>query len=490
MIPKSPEAQPAAIVIFGASGDLARRKLVPALLSLSFDGLLSPATRIIGVARTPLSDEDFRARLYEGVTEYARLKPGVCELWPRFAQRLSYLSGEYDDPQTFHRLSERLAQFDAEMGTQGNRLFHVATPPTLYPPIVEQLGQAGLNRSKSGWTRLIIEKPFGHDLQSALDLNQALHDVFDESQIFRIDHYLGKETVQNILTFRFANSIFEPLWNRNYVDHVQITMTEDIGVGHRAGYYDQAGVLRDMFQSHLLQLLTLTAMEPPAVFNARTLRDEKTQVLMAVHPVGPDDRVLGQYDDYRHEDGVTQDSQTPTYAVLRFYVDNWRWQGVPFYLRSGKKMARKATEILLQFKRVPHLLFPENVNPPPNHISLCIQPDEAIHLHFATKVPGAGMRVSPVNMEFRYDGELGGSGLPDAYERLLLDALSGDASLFARSDEIELAWKLIDPLTTAQTPILYESGGWGPAEADAFLARDGRAWIQGCGGHDKESTAE
>jgi glucose-6-phosphate 1-dehydrogenase len=472
--------EPATIVIFGASGDLTRRKLIPALHSLGCEGLLPRTIRVLGVARSPLTDETFRDLLYEGVTEYARLTPGVCELWPSFAGRHSYLAGGYDDPETYRRLAERLAQLDAEAGTAGNRLFYLSTPPVLYPVIVEQLGRAGLNRSGPGWTRIIIEKPFGHDLESARQLNDQIHAVFDEEQVYRIDHYLGKETVQNMMTFRFANAIFEPLWNRNYIESVQITMAESIGVGHRAGYYDQAGVLRDMLQNHLLQLLTLIAMEPPSAFNARALRDEKVKVLQAVRPVDPEDYVLGQYEGYRDEEGVAPNSTTPTYVALKMYVDNWRWQGVPFYLRSGKHLPRKTTEVTLQYKPVPHLLFPENVDLATNSLSLCVQPDEGMHLIFQTKVPGSGMRVAPVDMEFHYGTRFGEHMLPEAYERLLLDALQGDASLFARSDEIELAWTFVDPMTVGREPEPYRPGSDGPPLADMLLASEGHRWLMGC----------
>jgi glucose-6-phosphate 1-dehydrogenase len=474
------KANPATIVIFGASGDLTQRKLVPALHSLACEGLLPEGIRILGTARTEFSEESFREHLYSGIEDYARHKPKVCQLWGDWSEQYSYLQGEYDDPETYRHLAHHLEEIDRADGTQGNRLFYLAVPPMLYARIVEGLGQVGLNQNGDGWVRIVVEKPFGHDLASAHDLNERIHAVFEEDQVLRIDHYLGKETVQNILTLRFANAIFEPLWNRRYVSHVQISVAESVEVGQRAGYYDDAGVLRDMFQNHLLQLLTLTAMEPPVALNEHALRDEKVKVLHAVRPPEWEDLVLGQYRGYQEYEKVDASSTTPTFAALRLFIDNWRWQGVPFYLRSGKNLQEKMTEIALQFRPVPHLLFPESASLAPNRLAICIQPDEGIHLSFEAKEPGAGMRPTPANLEFSYAENFGEGVLPEAYERLLLDALQGDASLFTRGDEIELAWKLLDPLLDRGEPFIYEPGSWGPEEAEGLIRGEGCSWHLGC----------
>jgi glucose-6-phosphate 1-dehydrogenase len=475
------QVQPCTVIVFGASGDLTQRKLVPALHSLDCAGLLPDGLCILGVARTELSDDEFCDRLRDGVRQFGRLDP---EVWEPFAARLVYMPGRYDDPQTYRRLKEHLGESSA---AHANRLFYLAVPPEVYPIIIRQIGEAGLDHSEGGWTRIVIEKPFGHDLESARHLNEKIHASFREDQVYRIDHYLGKETVQNILAFRFANFIFQEIWGRNFVDHVQITAVEQVGVEHRGGYYDQAGVVRDMLQSHLLQLVSLTAMEPPTTFSDRALRNEKVKVLEAVQPLSLKDGVLGQYRGYRQEPAIAPDSRTPTFAALKLYVNNWRWQGVPFYLRTGKSLARKTTEIVLQFKQVPHRIFAgQGEGLSANRLSLCIQPDEGMHLRFELKVPGLGMKTAPVDMDFHYAEPFGDKALPDAYERLLLDALQGDASLFARNDEIERAWELVTPLLEqwegAESPplALYDSESWGPDEAEELIRKDGRAWLSNC----------
>jgi glucose-6-phosphate 1-dehydrogenase len=475
-----------AIVIFGASGDLTSRKIVPALHSLRSAGLLSNSVQVIGVARSELPEAAFREKLSKGIAEYSRLQSETKKEWPASAEDLVYIAGEYDDPETYHRVAEELSKSNKDSGPM-NRLFYLATPAEVFQHVIKHLGESGLNDSVKGWRRIIVEKPFGRDRKSARRLNEQLHEVFEEDQIYRIDHYLGKETVQNIIAIRFANAIFEPLWNRNYVDHMQITMAEDIGIENRAGYYEQTGVVRDMVQNHLFQLLTLAAMEPPNAFNAQSLRDEKVKVLDAVSRPSTHDVVWGQYDGYRREKGVAKESRTPTFVALKLYVDNWRWRGVPFYLRTGKTLARKATEISLKFKSVPLRLFPEDKDVSPNRISLCIQPDEGIHMRFETMVPGMGSRTAPADMIFHYN-RFGNNVIPDAYERLLLDAMNGDPSLFVRGDFEDRAWELLDPLLDVSehpsdhTRILhaYEPGSWGPHAADLLMTRDGRAWQLSC----------
>ncbi len=480
---------PATLVIFGASGDLTRRKLVPALASLHSKGQLPEDLHILGVARSDMDDAQFRAVLEPFLGGDGMTKP-TPQQWADLAPRIHYLHGDVTSQEDLAAVEAKLEEIEAGAPV-GHRLYYLSLAPFLYRPVITGLGQAGMAGDEGGWRRLVVEKPFGTDLESARELNDIAHSVFREDQVFRIDHYLGKETVQNLLVFRFANAIFEPLWNRNYIDHVQITVSESLRIDERGDYYDQTGVLRDMFQNHLLQLLTLVAMEPPHSFEAEALRNEKVKVLSAIRRIHAEDvarhAIPGQYRTYRDEPGVSPDSDTATYAAARLYVDNWRWQGVPFYLRSGKALRAKSTEIIIQFRNPPHMLFPlaEDEDIPANTLAIFVQPDEGFHLEFQTKTPEAGLQMRKVELEFHYHQAFDGQAIPDAYERLLLDALTGDASLFTRGDEIEQAWSIIDPFVdgfsrpNAPRPFFYPEGSWGPVEADRFLASEGRTWLQG-----------
>jgi glucose-6-phosphate 1-dehydrogenase len=465
---------------------------MPALYNLALQRLLPPAFAVVGTARGALTDDEFRARMRDAVATHSRTRPLNEEVWRSFAEHLRYVPVK--DEAGYASLASALGRLDAELGTQGNRLFYLATPPRSYAGIVGAIGGSGL--LGAGWSRVVVEKPFGNDLRSAIDLSERIHDVFSEEQIFRIDHYLGKETVQNVLVLRFANGIFEPLWTRQYVDHVQITVAESLGLEERAEYYDAAGAIRDVVQNHLLQLLALVAMEPPVNFDANAVRDEKVKVLRAIRPIPAEAvaerAVRGQYAGgfiegtrvrgYREEEGVAQLSETETYVALKLFVDNWRWEGTPFYLRTGKRLPKRATEIAIQFRIAPHQVFSREAAAglEPNTLVLRIQPDEGISLKFGAKVPVQGIRIRSVNMDFVYGASFMVDA-PDAYETLVLDALRGDATLFTRRDEVEQQWAFVDPILAGwhegrQELASYAAGTWGPEQADAIIARDGRSW--------------
>lgn len=492
-------APPCAVVIFGASGDLTKRKLLPALYNLAASQLLAPGSAVVGFARRPKSDEEFRAEQRRNVAEFSRRKPLDEAVWGTFASGLHYVESTFEDAAGYARLGAVLEGLDRERGTRHNRLFYLSVPPSEFAVILRHLREAGLvrdpDREAEGFSRVIIEKPFGADLASGEALNHELLAVFDERQVFRIDHYLGKETVQNLLVFRFANSIFEPIWSRAHVDHVQITVAEDLGVEGRGRFYEEAGATRDVVQNHLLQILSIAAMEAPVAFDADAVRDEKVKVVRALRPLAgvaevAHATVRGQYTrggadgrevpGYLEEQGVARGSRVETFVAMRAFVDNWRWGGVPFYLRAGKRLQKRVTEVALHFKPVPHALFVAGAGRvEPDVLSIRIQPDEGITLRFMSKVPGAQTTLRPVTMDFKYGTSFGGAG-PEAYERLLLEAMLGDATLFARSDEVRAAWSWITPVLQAfgelDAPEAYAAGSWGPPSADALLARDGRGW--------------
>ena len=487
---------PCIMVIFGASGDLTKRKLIPALYNLAKDNLLSKEFALVGIARNELSSEQFRDMIGKEIGEYATTKVDP-DLWHWLARRIYYLAGDFDDAPTYDKLRDLLAQIDKEHGTRGNYFYYLATAPSFFAPIVKQLGAAKLVAEETGWRRVIIEKPFGRNYDSAVALNKEIRQVLNEKQIYRIDHYLGKETVQNILVFRFANGIFEPIWNRRYIDHVQITVSETVGVEQRGGYYDKAGTLRDMVPNHIFQLISLTAMEPPISFDADVVRDEQAKILKAIPPP-TDEEVLvrtvrGQYGEgvqdgvkvpaYRAEPMVAQDSRTETFVAMKLYIDNWRWADVPFYLRTGKRLPKRATQIAIQFKRAPFVLFRKTAvdQLEPNRLVLHLQPDEGISLSFSAKVPGPVVQIGDVNMNFNYTDYFNATP-QTGYERLLYDCMLGDATLFQRSDMVETAWHVVAPILDVWEALPprrfpnYAAGTWGPPEADELLAKDHRHW--------------
>lgn len=488
-------ADPCTAVIFGASGDLTSRKLIPSLFRLYQQNLLPRGFVIFGTARTDRSDDEFRSEMRGAVEKYSSSEADE-KVWEGFARQLHYQTADTGEPEAFRRIEERLDEIEKDRETGGNRLFYLSTPPSIYEGIVKGLQDSGLAaRNSPAWRRIIVEKPFGRDLETARSLNEKLRAVFREEDIYRIDHYLGKETVQNIMVLRFANSIFEPLWDRRYIDHVQITAAESIGVEDRGGYFEQSGVLRDMIQNHLFQIFSLIAMEPPISFDAGSVRDEKTKLVRSVRPLPAESingyAARGQYaagvsdgeqvPGYREEKQVASDSTVETYAALKLYVDNWRWEGVPFYLRSGKRLPKRVTEVAIQFQSPPHSVFKEALGHPvdANALVLRIQPDDGISLKFSAKIPGQAFHLRPVHMDFHY-GTSFGRRSPDAYERLLLDAMIGDSTLFARGDMVEASWQVVIPVLerweNEREIDFYEPGAWGPACADAFIEADGRRW--------------